>query len=164
MTEAGPSGDAQKTPRALISGGVHMSEGQARAASRSRDMILLGIGISAVARLLGSRRFQVRVTTGVIGVAALAGMARESEVPVMVRTIFKQYFPGPVRELMEHGQEDLKREELKREESKREELKRRQHRSSTTGPAESQVNDGLPGGRRRRGHQGRRRQVRPPVS
>src|SRR5580700_8208124 len=149
MTEAGPSGDAQKTPRALISGGVHMSEGQARAASRSRDMILLGIGISAVARLLGSRRFQVRVITGVIGVAALAGMARESEVPVMVRTIFKQYFPGPVRELMEHGQEELKREESKREESKR-----RQHRSSTTGPAESQVNDGLPGGRRRRGHQG----------
>jgi hypothetical protein len=122
-------------------------------------MILLGIGISAVARLLGSRRFQVRVITGVIGVAALAGMARESEVPVMVRTIFKQYFPGPVRELIEHGQEDLKREELKREESKR-----RNHRSSTTGPAESQVNDGLPGGRRRRGHQGRRRQVRPPVS
>jgi hypothetical protein len=136
-----------------------MSEGQARAASRTRDMILLGIGISAVARLLGSRRFQVRVITGVIGVAALAGMARESEVPVMVRTIFKQYFPGPVRELIEHGQEDLKREELKREESKR-----RNHRSSTTGPAESQVNDGLPGGRRRRGHQGRRRQVRPPVS
>jgi hypothetical protein len=136
-----------------------MSEGQARAASRTRDMILLGIGISAVARLLGSRRFQVRVITGVIGVAALAGMARESEVPVMVRTIFKQYFPGPVRELMEHGQEELKREESKREESKR-----RQHRSSTTGPAESQVNDGLPGGRRRRGHQGRRRQVRPPVS
>jgi hypothetical protein len=122
-------------------------------------MILLAIGISAVARLLGSRRFQVRVITGVIGVAALAGMARESEVPVMVRTIFKQYFPGPVRELIEHGQEDLKREELKREESKR-----RNHRSSTTGPAESQVNDGLPGGRRRRGHQGRRRQVRPPVS
>jgi hypothetical protein len=136
-----------------------MSEGQARAASRTRDMILLGIGISAVARLLGSRRFQVRVITGVIGVAALAGMARESEVPVMVRTIFKQYFPGPVRELMEHGQEELKREESKREESKR-----RNHRSSTTGPAESQVNDGLPGGRRRRGHQGRRRQVRPPVS
>jgi len=122
-------------------------------------MILLAIGIRAVARLLGSRRFQVRVITGVIGVAALAGMARESEVPVMVRTIFKQYFPGPVRELIEHGQEDLKREELKREESKR-----RNHRSSTTGPAESQVNDGLPGGRRRRGHQGRRRQVRPPVS
>jgi hypothetical protein len=117
-------------------------------------MILLAIGISAVARLLGSRRFQVRVITGVIGVAALAGMARESEVPVMVRTIFKQYFPGPVRELMEHGQEELKREESKR----------RNHRSSTTGPAESQVNDGLPGGRRRRGHQGRRRQVRPPVS
>jgi hypothetical protein len=126
-----------------------MSEGQARAASRTRDMILLGIGISAVARLLGSRRFQVRVITGVIGVAALAGMARDSEVPVMVRTIFKQYFPGPVRELIEHSQEDLKREELKREESKR-----RNHRSSTTGPAESQVNDGLPGGRRRRGHQG----------
>ena len=87
-----------------------MSEGQARAASRTRDMILLGIGISAVARLLGSRRFQVRVITGVIGVAALAGMARESEVPVMVRVIIKEYFPGPVRELVEHGQEELKRE------------------------------------------------------
>jgi hypothetical protein len=101
-----------------------MSEGQARAGSRTRDMVLLGIGISAVARLLGSRRFQVRVITGVIGVAALAGMARESEVPVMVRVIFKDYFTGRARELMEHGQEELKREELKREERKR-----RHHRS-----------------------------------
>jgi hypothetical protein len=105
-------------------------------------MVLLGIGISAVARLLGSRRFQVRVITGVIGVAALAGMARESEVPVMVRVIFKDYFTGQVKELMEHGQEELKREEVKREE-----LKRRRRRSSTAGPAESQVNDALPGGR-----------------
>jgi hypothetical protein len=101
-----------------------MSEGQARAGSRTRDMVLLGIGISAVARLLGSRRFQVRVITGVIGVAALAGMARESEVPVMVRVIFKDYFTGHVRELVEHGQEELEREELKREERKR-----RHHRS-----------------------------------
>ena len=114
-----------------------MAEGQAPAASRTRDMILLAIGISAVARLLGSRRFQVRVITGVIGVAALAGMARESEVPVMVRVIFKDYFTGQVKELVEHGQEELKREELKR----------RHRRSSTTGPAGSQVNDGLPGGR-----------------
>ena len=119
-----------------------MSEGQAPAASRTRDMILLAIGIRAVARLLGSRRFQVRVITGVIGVAALAGMARESEVPVMVRVIFKDYFTGQVKELVEHGQEELKREELKRGE-----LKRRHRRSSTTGPAGSQVNDGLPGGR-----------------
>ena len=114
-----------------------MSEGQAPAASRTRDMILLAIGIRAVARLLGSRRFQVRVITGVIGVAALAEMARESEVPVMVRVIFKDYFTGQVKELVEHGQEELKREELKR----------RHRRSSTTGPAGSQVNDGLPGGR-----------------
>ena len=114
-----------------------MSEGQAPAASRTRDMVLLAIGISAVARVLGSRRFQVRVITAVIGVAALAGMARESEVPVMVRVIFKDYFTGQVKELVEHGQEELKREELKR----------RHRRSSTTGPAGSQVNDGLPGGR-----------------
>jgi nicotinamide mononucleotide adenylyltransferase len=104
-----------------------MSGKQAPTASRSRDMILLGIGIGAVARLLGSRRFQVRVITGVIAVAALAGMARESEVPVMVRVIFKDYFTGQVKELMEHGQEELKREELKGKE-----LKRRHHRSSTT--------------------------------
>jgi hypothetical protein len=109
-------------------------------------MVLLGIGISAVARLLGSRRFQVRVITGVIGVAALAGMARESEVPVMVRVIFKDNFTGQVKELMEHGQEELKREELKRE-LRRAEPKRRHRRSSTAGPAESQVNDALPGGR-----------------
>ncbi len=117
-----------------------MSEGQARAASRTRDMILLGIGISAVARLLGNRRFQVRVITGVIGVAALAGMARESEVPVIVRLIVKDYFTGHMRELMEHGQAEpkraeLKRAELKRAEPKRAEPKRRHHRSSTTGPA-----------------------------
>lgn len=91
-----------------------MSKAQAQASSRTRDMVLLGIGISAVARLLGSRRFQVRVITGVIGVAALAGMARESEVPVMVRVIFKDYFPGHVKEHMEHSQEELKQEELKR--------------------------------------------------
>ena len=109
-----------------------MSEGQVPSASRTRDMVLLAIGISAVARVLGSRRFQVRVITAVIGVAALAGMARESEVPVMVRVIFKDYFTGQVKELVEHGQE---------------ELKRRHRRSSTTGPAGSQVNDGLPGGR-----------------
>ena len=119
-----------------------MSEGQVPSASRTRDMVLLAIGISAVARVLGSRRFQVRVITAVIGVAALAGMARESEVPVMVRVIFKDYFTGQVKELVEHGQEELKRGELKRGE-----LKRRHRRSSTTGPAGSQVNDGLPGGR-----------------
>jgi len=124
-----------------------MAEGQARAAGRTRDLILLGIGISAVARLLGSHRFQVRVITGVIAVAALAGAARESEVPVMVRVIFKDYFTGQVRELVEHGQEELKREELKREELKREKVKRRRRRSSTTGPAESQVKEGLPGAR-----------------
>jgi hypothetical protein len=121
-----------------------MSERQAPAASRTRDMILLAIVISAVARLLGSRRFQVRVITGVIGVAALAGMARESEVPVMVRVILKDYFTAPVRELMEHGQEEL---EHGQEELKREAPKRRRRRSSTTGPAESQVNNGLPGSR-----------------
>jgi hypothetical protein len=88
-------------------------------------MILLGIGISAVARLLGSRRFHVRVITGVIGVAALAGMMRESEVPAMVRVVLKEYFPGHVRELMEHGQEELKREDRKR----------RHRRSSATGVA-----------------------------
>ncbi len=90
-------------------------------------MILIGIGITAVARLLGSRRFHVRVITGVIGVAAAAGMARDSEVPVVVRVILKNYLTGHVEELMEHGQEELKREEL--------ELKRRHHRSPATGPA-----------------------------
>jgi hypothetical protein len=82
-------------------------------------MILLGVGISAVARLLGSRRFQVRVITGVIGVAALADMMRQSEIPVAVRVIFREYFSGHARELMEHGHEELKREERKREERKR---------------------------------------------
>jgi hypothetical protein len=125
-----------------------MAQGQVGAAGRTRDLILLGIGISAVARLLGSHRFQVRVITGVIAVAALAGAARESEVPVMVRVILKEYFTGQVRELVEHGQEELKREELKREKVKREKVKRRRRRSSsTTGPTESQVKDGLPGGR-----------------
>ncbi len=105
-----------------------MPEGRARTTSRPRDMIGIGIGITAVARLLGSRRFHVRVITGVIGVAAVAGMARDSEVPVMVRVILKNYLTGHVEELMEHGQEELKREEQKR-------LERRHHRSSATGPA-----------------------------
>ncbi len=102
-----------------------MPEGQARTTSRTRDVILVGIGIGAVARLLGSRRFHVRVITGVIGAAALAGMARQSEVPVMVRVMLKDYLTGHVEELIEHGQEELKREELKRG----------HHRSSTTDPA-----------------------------
>jgi hypothetical protein len=116
-----------------------MAEGQVRAAGRTRDMVLLGIGISAVVGLLRSHRFQVRVITGVIGVAALAGMARESEVPVMVRVIFKEYLTGQVKDLVEHGQKELEhgQKELERgeEELKREEPKRRHRRSSTTGPA-----------------------------
>jgi len=107
-----------------------MTEGRSSKASRQRDMILLGVGISAVARLLGSRRLHVRVITGVIGLAALAEMARQSEVPVAVRVIFKDYVAGRTKELMEHGQEELKLEERKREERKR-----RHHRLSTTGSA-----------------------------
>jgi hypothetical protein len=102
-----------------------MTETRSSRASRQRDMILLGVGISAVARLLGSRRFHVRVITGVIGLAALAEMARQSEVPVAVRVIFKDYVAGRTKELMEHGQEELELEERKR----------RHHRSSTTGSA-----------------------------
>jgi hypothetical protein len=52
-------------------------------------------------------------------------MARQSEVPVAVRVIFKDYVAGRTKELMEHGQEELKLEERKR----------RHHRSSTTGSA-----------------------------
>ncbi len=91
-----------------------MPERQARTTSRTRDMILVGVGISAVAHLLGSRRFHVRVITGVIGGAALAGMTRESGVPVVVRVILKDYLTGHVEELMEHGHDEVKREELKR--------------------------------------------------
>jgi hypothetical protein len=93
-------------------------------------MILLGVGISAVARYLGSRRFQARVITGVIGLAALAEITRQSEIPVAVRLVVRKYVTGHVSELMEHGQEELRREELRREERKR-----RHHRSSTTGSA-----------------------------
>jgi hypothetical protein len=93
-------------------------------------MILVGVGISAVARLLGSRRFHVRVITGVIGLAALADMMRQSEIPVAVRLVLKEYLTGHVEELIEHGQDELKREERKRDERKR-----RRHRSSTTGSA-----------------------------
>jgi hypothetical protein len=90
-------------------------------------MILLGVGISAVARLLQSRRLHVRVITGVIGLAALAEMMRQSEIPVAVRVILKDYLTGHARELMEHGHEELEREERKRAERKR-----RHHRLSTT--------------------------------
>jgi hypothetical protein len=57
-------------------------------------------------------------------------VARQSEVPVAVRVIFKDYVAGRTKELIEHGQEELKLEERKREERKR-----RHHRSSTTGSA-----------------------------
>lgn len=130
MTKAGSSLDTRKTPRAVISGGARTPGRQSRAADRQRDMILLGVGISAVARYLGSRRFQARVITGVIGLAALAEITRQSEIPVAVRLVVRKYVTGHVSELMEHGQEELKREELRREERKR-----RHHRSSTTGSA-----------------------------
>jgi len=130
MTEAGSSKATQKIPTAVILGGARTPGRQSRAPSRQREMILLAVGISAVARLLGSRRFHVRVITAVIGLAALADMMRQSEIPVAVRVIFKDYFTGHVKELMEHGEEELKREELKRAERKR-----RHHRSSTTGSA-----------------------------
>ena len=49
-----------------------------RAARREHRMIMFGTELGAVAHLLRDRRFQERVITGVIGLVALAGLARET--------------------------------------------------------------------------------------
>ena len=50
-----------------------------RAARREHRVIMFGIELDAVAHLLRDRRLQERVITGVIGLVALAGLARETQ-------------------------------------------------------------------------------------
>lgn len=56
-----------------------------RAADLQRRAIILAIAVSAVARLLRDRRFQVNAITLAIGAAALAGVAREGQTSSMSR-------------------------------------------------------------------------------
>jgi hypothetical protein len=51
------------------------------------DIVLLGIGLSAVARLLRDPGFQARVITGIIGLAVLGTAIRESQARTAQRLI-----------------------------------------------------------------------------
>jgi hypothetical protein len=82
---AGSSREAQKTPKAVFSEGVRARGEQSRTAGRKHDVIMLGIGVGAVARILRSRRFHVGVISGAIALAALRGMARENRTRAFAR-------------------------------------------------------------------------------
>jgi hypothetical protein len=77
--------DAHTAPEAVISGDHRGAARQPRAASRQRGVLVLGLGAGAVAGYLGSRRFHVQVLVGIIGLAALAGLARESQTRSLAR-------------------------------------------------------------------------------
>ena len=77
--------DAHTAPEAVISGGHRGAARQPGAASRQRGVLVLGLGAAAVAGYLGSRRLHVQVLVGIIGLAALAGLARESQTRSLAR-------------------------------------------------------------------------------
>ena len=77
--KAGSGPDAHSEPRAVSSGRGDREARQARAARREHRVIMFGIELDAVAHLLRDRRLQERVITGVIGLVALAGLARETQ-------------------------------------------------------------------------------------
>jgi hypothetical protein len=74
----GPHRNAASEPEAVALGQGSRPERQARAASRKRRMIVLGVELDALLCLLRNRRFQQTVITGIIGLAALARLAKES--------------------------------------------------------------------------------------
>ncbi|MGO8978956.1 MAG: hypothetical protein ACLP3Q_16935 [Streptosporangiaceae bacterium] len=60
---------------------------QAQAESRQRRVIVTGIGLAALARFLGSRRFLSYVITGAIGLAAAASLSRENQARAAARVV-----------------------------------------------------------------------------
>ena len=75
--ELGPGRNGDSEPEAVTPG---RGGGRVRqVASRKHRMIVLGIELNALARLLRDRRFQRNVITGMIGLAALVRLMRESQ-------------------------------------------------------------------------------------
>lgn len=62
-----------------------MLETGSQTADRQQRVIVLTIGLGAVANTLRSRRFHEQVIIGVIGLAALVSLARENRASALVR-------------------------------------------------------------------------------
>ena len=76
----------QNDPEAISSAG---GDGRAREARASREhrLIVLGIELKALLDLLRSPRFQRNVITGLIGLAALARISKESQARNIARLV-----------------------------------------------------------------------------
>jgi hypothetical protein len=80
MSEIGSGRDACSVRGAVVPG-TRRAARRSRAARRNRRVALLRIGLG----FLLSSRFLVHVITGLIGLAALAGLAQENEARTVVR-------------------------------------------------------------------------------
>ena len=83
----GPHKNAASEPEAVALGQGGRPERQARAASREHRVIMLGVELDALLRLLRDRQFQQNVITGIVVLAALARLAKESQTRGIVRLV-----------------------------------------------------------------------------
>ena len=80
-SHVGSGRDARTTPGAIAAAGTRGSAPRSRVASRNHRRVMLRIGLG----LLLSRPFHELVIGGVIGLAALAGLARENQARTRAR-------------------------------------------------------------------------------
>lgn len=81
--EARPGG--RSAPTAAIRIVTRVPAGRSRAARRRHRVAWYRVGLACAVALLRSRRFHERMIAGVIGVAALAGLARQSQARAVER-------------------------------------------------------------------------------
>ena len=87
--DMGSRRDAHRAPGNVIARKVRVAP-QRRQASKNHNykrIVVLGIGLSAGARLLRDPAFQARVITGIIGLAVLGRTIRESQARTAERLI-----------------------------------------------------------------------------
>jgi hypothetical protein len=82
-----PRGAARQEPETVVSSGAAGPASQFGAVSHQRDVVWLGIGLAALTRLLRDPRFHGRVIVSVVGLAALASLARENQARVKARLV-----------------------------------------------------------------------------
>ena len=80
-SHVGSGRDARTTPGAIAAAGTHGSAPRSRVASRKYRRVMFRIGLGLVL----SRPFHEVVIAGVIGLAALAGLARENQARTRAR-------------------------------------------------------------------------------
>jgi hypothetical protein len=80
-------GPASRHEPAFTSGHDGRPARQARSARHERRLIVLDVELDALARLVGDRRFQRNVITGIIGLVALARLVREGETSSFARLV-----------------------------------------------------------------------------